>query len=330
MPYNDPAHDTGTVSKLRAAIADKASMINIICFSRRVRRPFCLDLARPRYAVALLLALTALGAAAGYGGYRLGVRQSQVLTRAMVREVASQQEEIHRAERDARANIDALALRLGRMQADVIRIDALGQRLVEMAKLDKGEFNFDRPPARGGPGDPSELDSVSTPDFMASLRRLSAQLSDREQQLRILETLLMHRRLRKEVQPAGWPIAHGWISSYFGRRTDPFTGRPEFHPGVDFAGREGSAVEAVAAGIVTWAGSRYGYGNLVEIDHGNGYVTLYGHNEKLLVRVGEKVAQGQEIALMGSTGRSTGPHVHFEVHDHGKLINPLRLVRNRR
>ncbi|GEM_PF-95717 len=331
MSPQDRAHAADRIeAKLRAVAADKASMINVICFSRRARRPFLLDLARPRFAAFLLLFLGALAAAAGYGGYRLGLGRSAAITRTMVHEVAAQQAQIRRAERDARANIDALALRLGRMQADVIRIDALGQRLVEMAKLDKGEFDFDRPPAQGGPRDPAELHSESVPDFMASLRRLSAQLSDREQQLQVLETLLMHRKLQQEVRPAGWPIAHGWISSYYGRRTDPFTGRPEFHPGVDFAGREGSAVEAVAAGIVTWAGPRSGYGNLVEIDHGNGYVTLYGHNEKLLVRVGEKVSKGEEIALMGSTGRSTGPHVHFEVHYHGKLINPVRLVRDRR
>lgn len=330
MPHSAPAPEPGTAPKLRAVIADKARMISIICFSRRARRPYFLDLNRPRYVVALLAALALIGAAAGYTGYRLGIGQSQAVTQAMAREVASQQTEIEHAERDARTNINALALRLGRMQAGMIRIDALGQRLVEMAKLDKGEFDFDRPPAQGGPRDPAELPSVPVPDFMEALRRLSAQLSDREQQLQVLETLLMHRKLQEEVLPAGWPIQHGWISSYFGRRTDPFTGRPEFHPGVDFAGREGTAVEAVAAGIVTWAGPRYGYGNLVEIDHGNGYVTLYGHNEKLLVRVGDKVAQGQEIALMGSTGRSTGPHVHFEVHYHDKVINPLRLVRNRR
>lgn len=306
------------------------NMINVLCFRRRAGRPVFVDLAQPRIIAFLALFLGLMAAGIGYGGYQLGLDQSQAATRAMALEVASQQGQIQRAEQEARANMDALALRLGQMQAGMIRIDALGQRLVEMAKLDKGEFDFSQPPAQGGPRDPGELESVSVPDFMMSLRTLSAQLSDREQQLQVLENLLMHRKLQEEVLPAGWPIQHGWISSYFGRRTDPFTGRPEFHPGVDFAGKEGAPVEAVAAGIVTWAGSRYGYGKLVEIDHGNGYATLYGHNEKLLVHVGQKVAQGQEIAEMGSTGRSTGPHVHFEVRYLGRAVNPLKMVQNRR
>ncbi|MHB1240671.1 MAG: M23 family metallopeptidase [Gammaproteobacteria bacterium] len=305
-------------------------MINVLCFRKTASRPTLVDLGQPKFIGFFLLFLGVMAAGIGYGGYRLGLGQSQVVIRAMTQAVASQQGQIQRAERNARDNMDALALRLGQMQAGMIRIDALGERLVEMAKLDKGEFDFSQPPAEGGPKDPAELESVSVPDFMASLQMLSAQLSDRDQQLQVLENLLMHRKLQEEVLPAGWPIQHGWISSYFGRRTDPFTGRPEFHPGVDFAGKEGSPVDAVAAGIVTWAGSRYGYGNLVEIDHGNGYATLYGHNEKLLVHVGQKVAQGQEIAQMGSTGRSTGPHVHFEVRYYGKAINPVKMVQSRR
>ncbi|HET7676060.1 MAG TPA: M23 family metallopeptidase [Gammaproteobacteria bacterium] len=137
----------------------------------------------------------------------------------------------------------------------------------------------------------------------------------------------MHRNLHQEMQPSGRPVKGGWISSYFGRRVDPITGRMGFHPGIDFAGKLGSPVHAVAAGVVTWAGPWFGYGNLVEIDDGSGYATRYGHNEKILVKVGQTVAKGQVISLMGSTGHSTGPHVHLEVLYHGREINPLKFVR---
>ena len=132
--------------------------------------------------------------------------------------------------------------------------------------------------------------------------------------------------MKEEVFPEGRPIDRGWISSYFGMRTNPFTGKLQFHKGMDFASKSGSKVKAVAGGVITWSSKRYGYGNLVEINHGNSYVTRYGHNEQNLVKVGDTVKKGQTISLMGSTGRSTGPHVHFEVIKNGKQINPNRFV----
>ena len=155
---------------------------------------------------------------------------------------------------------------------------------------------------------------------------LSAQLEDRNKQLHVLETMMMNRNLQAEVMPAGRPVTRGWLSSYFGMRTDPFTGRLAFHSGIDFAGRLNSDIIAVAAGVVTFAGPRNGYGNLVEINHGNGYSTRYGHSRKLLVKVGDTVKKGQVIAMMGSTGRSTGPHVHFEVLKNGHTIDPKRFI----
>ena len=138
--------------------------------------------------------------------------------------------------------------------------------------------------------------------------------------------MMMNRNLQAEVMPAGRPVTHGWLSSYFGMRTDPFTGHRAFHTGLDFAGKLGSDVVAVAAGVVTYAGKRSGYGNLVEINHGNGYSTRYGHNSKILVNVGQTIKKGQVIAKMGSTGRSTGPHVHFEVLINGHAVNPKKYI----
>ncbi|MBI5041144.1 MAG: M23 family metallopeptidase [Gammaproteobacteria bacterium] len=209
--------------------------------------------------------------------------------------------------------MDALAVRVAQIQAQVMRIEGLGQRLVDLADLDRGEFNFGQVPAQGGPVEATVLENPAPTDFMQALEELSTQIKDRERQLIVLEDIFQGRGLSLQGHPAGSPVAEGWLSSFFGVRTDPFTGRPAMHEGLDFAGKLGSPVVAVAAGSVVWSGPRDGYGNLVEVDHGHGFVTRYGHNSRNLVRVGQLVRKGQQIARMGSSGRSTGPHVHFEV-----------------
>ncbi len=239
---------------------------------------------------------------------------------------STQAREVSHAKQAAQANIDALSAKVSALQAHIMRLDALGQQLTRMAGMKKGEFDFSAPPAEGGPEVSGPVQHVTLPDFLDNLDQLSAQINNREQQLTVLESLLMNRNVRLQARPSGPPVVEGYESSPFGMRIDPFTGELSFHPGIDFAGPEGEPVEAVAAGVVTWAGPRYGYGNMVEIDHGNGYATLYGHSEKILVHVGEVVKKGQEIALLGSTGRSTGPHVHFEVLYNGKPVNPAQFV----
>ncbi|MDE2090583.1 MAG: M23 family metallopeptidase [Gammaproteobacteria bacterium] len=241
-------------------------------------------------------------------------------------QVNRQAQEIDRAKQVAQANIDALSAKVGELQAHIMRLDALGLQLTRMAGLKHGEFNFSAPPAEGGPEVSGPVQHIAYPDFMSNLNQLSMQINNREQQLTVLESLLMNRNVQLQAMPSGPPVNEGYMSSPFGMRIDPFTGELSFHPGIDFAGPEGEPVEAVAAGVVTWAGDRSGYGNMVEIDHGNGYSTIYGHSEKILVQVGEIVKKGQEIALLGSTGRSTGPHVHFEVLYNGKPVDPARFV----
>jgi murein DD-endopeptidase MepM/ murein hydrolase activator NlpD len=225
----------------------------------------------------------------------------------------------------AQSDLDALSARMGQMQAHVTRINALGQRLIKIAKIDADEFDFDNLPGYGGP---EEADAASSNSFEAVLGELNDELGSREQQLAILEDLIVKKQLRYESTPAGRPISKGWTSSYYGKRIDPFSGRLEMHKGMDFAGKADSKIVAVANGVVIWTGPRSGYGNLVEINHGNGYVTRYGHNEAILVDVGEVVEKGQEISLMGSTGRSTGPHVHFEVLKNDRQIDPVAFVQS--
>lgn len=303
--------------------------MNIILLSKRSGSSGCIQLGRSwlvSLGAGLLVLLPLLALVGGYylGSARVAAAPDQT-TAEMRAELDAYRARVEETKRTAQENMDALARRLGQLQARVIRLDALGERLVKMADLDKGEFDFDAVPAQGGPESPGEQ-SVSTPDFMQALQELSTQLEDRSRQLGVLESMLMTRNLQAEVMPAGRPIEHGWLSSYFGRRTDPFTGKMAYHEGMDFAGKLGSDVLAVASGVVTWAGKRSGYGNLVEINHGNGYATRYGHNKEILVKLGDTVKKGQVIAHMGSTGRSTGPHVHFEVLRNGKPVNPKRYV----
>jgi murein DD-endopeptidase MepM/ murein hydrolase activator NlpD len=245
---------------------------------------------------------------------------------AIQKEIKLQRELIGQTRFNTQADLDAMAARLGQIQAHAMRLNALGQKLIKIAKLDPGEFNFEVSPGLGGP---DGSDEVSNLDFGSEIDDVIAELEDREQQLNVLETILMSSHMNEEVFPEGRPIKRGWVSSYYGMRTNPFTGKLQFHKGMDFAAKSGSEVLAVAGGVVTWSSRRYGYGNLVEINHGNGYITRYGHNKENLVQVGDTVKKGQAISLMGSTGRSTGPHVHFEVLKNGRQINPQRFVQKR-
>ncbi|MBZ0072656.1 MAG: M23 family metallopeptidase [Thiohalobacteraceae bacterium] len=305
--------------------------MNIILFTTVHGRPGSLNLSRPRFYLPMLAMVALVCALVAYTGYRVGMAGSgqpapTVPLHDWRADMDAQRRAVEQARRSSQAHLDVLTLRLAQMQAQVMRLDGIGQRLVETAKLDKGEFNFDQPPAQGGPVEAGVAAAYEPPDFMRELDALSAQLDDREQQLVILEDVLLGRALNEQGYPAGRPVASGWLSSYFGKRTDPFTGRPAMHAGVDFAGKLGSDILAVAAGVVTWSGKRSGYGELIEINHGNGYVTRYGHNQKNLVKAGETVKQGQKIALMGSSGRSTGPHVHYEVLRDGRRIDPARYL----
>jgi murein DD-endopeptidase MepM/ murein hydrolase activator NlpD len=270
-------------------------------------------------------------ASAFYGGFRaaelFGVSNPGAQVDAWRAELAQQQSIVDGTRRALQQNIDALALRLGQMNAHVVRLDALGSRLTQMAGLKDGEFDFTTEPSLGGPEEPlADTEFTQISGVISALDVLDEQLTDRSQQLTVLEDLLINRKLRDEVRPDGRPVTAGYISSRFGKRTDPFTGRTAFHKGIDFAGREGAEVVAVAAGVVIWSGQRYGYGELVEINHGNGYVTRYAHNVDNLVAVGDTVRRGQVIARMGDTGRATGPNLHFEVLLNDKAVDPLTYI----
>ena len=220
----------------------------------------------------------------------------------------------------------ALTMKLAELQSQVLRLNALGERLASDANIPEKEFNFKDLPPSGGPMMPSDVLGKSVEQLFSELSELNEQFEHEEKQLTMLESLLLGHHIVSSRYLSGRPITKGWLSSYYGTRKDPFTGRPSMHKGIDFAGKEDSDVIATAAGVVSWADDRYGYGNLIEINHGDGLKTRYGHNKKLLVSAGDVVTKGQAIAKMGSTGRSTGPHVHYEILKNNKQIDPTKYV----
>jgi len=281
--------------------------------------------------LALSICLLGVPVVVSYYGYHFSATRNadffrDEATQAWMNDLKSQRKEIEEIRKDTLAQLEALTLRMANLQARLLRLDALGHRLTELSDLDDGEFDFTQPPAMGGPFE-GEAEEMQMPDFLQSLDNLTREIEDKQQQLELLDFLMAEQQIASESFLSGRPISKGWISSPFGRRIDPFTGKLAWHHGIDFAtGKTGVDVKAVASGVVTFAGEKQGYGQMVKINHGNGYETLYAHDEKLLVKPGDIVKKGQVVALSGNSGRSTGPHVHFEVHKNGRVVDPSSYV----
>ena len=306
--------------------------MNVVIFGKGFGKPRQLNLSGVSvWAVAVICAgiVSAFGFAGGFWLSTMtgsGVSMTEVAK--LSDELQIQREGIQSIRQGNEDTLDALAIRMAQMNARIIRLDALGRRLTDMADLEDGEFNFNTAPALGGPEEPVATGSnVVIPELVESMAAFDDQLDNREAQLGVLESVLMGQNLKDRVYPQGRPVGSGWISSYFGKRTDPFTGKPANHTGIDFAGKLGDPVAAVADGVVTWSADRYGYGVMVEINHGNGYSTRYAHNAENLVVVGDEVKKGQAVAHMGETGRATGPNLHFEVLKDGRRVNPVNFIR---
>ena len=308
--------------------------MNIIIVRNARSLPLRIDLGRrnARLLVAALGAcaclLVAAGAAAAWliAGPRAQESHELSQMRALL---ASQRDRLAGLDQDSRRNLDALAAQLGQLQAQATRLNALGERLTQVGKLDDGEFDFGADPAVGGPEEPATSTAMPLP-LQSGIDNLRAEFDNQEAQLDVLENLLRDRKIDNQLLPSGMPVSQGYIASGFGDRSDPFDGHQAIHMGVDFAAPEGTAVTAVADGVVTYAGVRNGYGNVVEIDHGNGYMTRYAHNSAIVATPGDRVHSGQQIARVGSTGRSTGPHCHFEVWHDGRAVNPMVYVKSTR
>jgi murein DD-endopeptidase MepM/ murein hydrolase activator NlpD len=302
--------------------------MNIIFLSRRDAQVRHVNLGHPlSLALSFAALLGLLGGAFAIGrsmGEHSGFAPTRNLPSQLAQTLTLQHNEISELKSQLQERVDAVAARLGMLNAHIIRIDALGKRLTRMANISDREFNFDVAPATGGP----EVDGAAAeiPDLTRMINTFENRLRLRDSQLTALENVILVRQLNEQIVPDGRPVQQGFISSYFGDRQDPFTGHEAFHKGVDFAATQGDHVMAVAAGVVSFSGDKQGFGNVVEVSHGNGYITRYGHNLKNLVTVGQMVKRGDTVSLMGSTGRSTGPHVHFEVLRNGIQIDPLSYI----
>jgi murein DD-endopeptidase MepM/ murein hydrolase activator NlpD len=243
--------------------------------------------------------------------------------------IVAQRDQLAGLDQDSHRDLDALALQLGLLQAQATRLNALGDRLTQVGKLDDGEFDFGSDPALGGPEEPATGAGAPLP-LSTGIDNLRAEFNRQEAQLGVLENLLLDRKIDNALLPSGMPVAQGYIASGFGERSDPINGHQAIHLGIDFDAPMGTPVTAVAEGVVTFIGVKPGYGNVVEIDHGNGYMTRYAHNSALVAQAGARVHAGETIAKVGSTGRSTGPHCHFEVWLNGRPVNPIAYVKSKR
>ncbi|MEB1511317.1 M23 family metallopeptidase [Xanthomonas campestris pv. campestris] len=269
----------------------------------------------------VLVAVLGLGMLIGVGA---STATGMVTNSALQAKVAQQQTELAQAQRASQAQVNALAARLGELQAQATRLNALGERLTQMGKLKDGEFDFDEPVGVGGGDEP--VNDMPVKSLKQDLGQLEQQFSASGQQLNVLASLMFDHQLEQNSVPSRMPIRNTYITSGFGGRADPFDGGSAFHKGVDFHANVGDPVMSVADGVVSYAGVRGGYGNVVEVDHGNGYVTRYAHNSRLVVKVGDLVRAGQQVAKAGSSGRSTGAHVHFEVWADGRVVNPRKFL----
>jgi murein DD-endopeptidase MepM/ murein hydrolase activator NlpD len=299
--------------------------VDIIFFAEDGRQRLQLSLPR----VAALLSVVALGVAATFFvGAKYGMESVRVKPTGAVslwtQDIALQQADVSSAIERSKLDLDALAMRLGQIQARADRLDALGKHLSADPRFADGEFDFGVPPPIGG-NSPTQARSYKVSEFVQILEQLEARLADRVPKLEALSLALSNRDLIKRLRPRTRPVFGGWISSRFGYRSDPKSGERVFHRGTDFAARKGTKVFASADGVVTESQRRTGYGNTVQISHADGFVTRYAHHTENLVSVGDFVRQGQAIALVGATGRTTGTHLHYEVSKNGESVDPQKF-----
>lgn len=239
--------------------------------------------------------------------------------------LSAQKNELAKNRAYVQENLNAMAVKLGQMQAQMMRLDALGDRLAKLSGVNRQEFNFSAQPGRGG-AEPSMQKDLTQKDFGKQLDALMHKLDERADQLGMMEAMLLQQKVKKVALPSNRPVNTGWYSSNYGWRIDPFTGKNAFHEGVDFMAEVGTPIYAAGGGIVVFAENYAGYGNMIDIDHGNGLVSRYAHTSKMVVKVGDVVMKGQKIAEVGNTGRSTGAHLHFEVRHQGAPQNPQHYL----
>jgi murein DD-endopeptidase MepM/ murein hydrolase activator NlpD len=302
--------------------------MNVILISNNLAKPKTVTLSS-RHLVVLAAAFLGAAVLMAIGLNYLSLRYADKIDSPTLRSLvlSVQQEEQQKSQSYLRDSLNAMAVRMGQMQAQLLRLDSVGTRLAELAGIKPQDFLFNQIPAQGGvlPSLPSQ--DMSFLEFNNRIQELSRIVDDRADKLGALDSLLMQDRLRKKMLPSVMPVNAKWYSSGFGARIDPFTGRSAFHEGVDFIAATGTPIVAAANGVVVYSDYHPEYGNMIDVDHGNDLVSRYAHASKRMVKAGQIVVRGQKIAEVGSTGRSTGPHLHFEVRHRGLPQNPSRFLK---
>lgn len=303
-------------------------MMNIILVSGKLTRARTLTLTVPHLVLgtaATLLALLVLAFGLQYSMLRYAASLNSPLLNTLV--LSAQQEQNEKTQSYLRDNLNAMAAKLGQMQAQLLRLDTLGERLAKTAGFKPQEFMFDQVPGQGGAVSTLPTYDLSLGDLNRQVDLLTRQMDDRTEKLGILDSLMIVDSAKKKLLPSVLPVEGGWYSSNFGWRIDPFNGVRAFHEGMDFMAEVGTLARAAAGGVVIYSDFHPQYGNMIEIDHGNGLVTRYAHLSKRLAKIGDVVMSSGKIGTVGNTGRSTGPHLHFEVRQNGAALNPVRFFR---
>ncbi|SFE97723.1 M23 family metallopeptidase [Nitrosomonas sp. Nm166] len=302
--------------------------MNIIFISNKSERARKITLTGKRIALLIsifILITIALALILNFISLRYADRIDAPLLRAVL--VNPQEERHQKIQTHLQDNLNVMASKLGQMQAQLLRLDALGERLVESSGIKSRDFLFDVTPGQGGAHSDFPSEELTFSEFNHKLQELSKILDERTDKLSALESLLRRDRLTKYVLPSAMPVETDWYSSGYGYRIDPFTGKKAFHEGVDFSAEIGTPIKAAAGGVVVYSDRHPEYGNMIEIDHGDDLVSRYAHASKRLVRLGQVVLQGEKIAEVGNTGRSTGAHLHFEIRHKDKPLNPSRFLK---
>ena len=255
--------------------------------------------------------------------FRLAAQRDMPLVKQLVSAVM--RDRLAQDEQYLRDNVSSMAKMVGEMKARLMRLDALGERVSKLAGIRPEEFNFREVPGMGG-AEPAVTRPLSLSELQTEVHSIGKGMEQRTDYMNVVESELMSSAARTALLPRDAPLVEGFVGSGFGMRTDPFTGQLAMHAGIDFAAPVGTPIYAAAGGVVASAERHPEFGNVVRIDHGNGLQTLYAHTLRFIVKAGDIVRKGQQIAVVGTTGRSTGPHLHFEVHVNGVPQNPLKYL----
>lgn len=303
--------------------------MNIIILTDRHGSARALTLSTPWVILAALIILAMPAAAAVLTWQALDSRtplSAQVADYDQLWQDTLEEYQADTSSEESQAQLERMTQQLGRLQTRLTRLDALGERLTELVDMSDGEFDFNTDPGMGGPELRKDSMRYEGPDVQSVIDQLAERIDNRTQQLRLLEELVLNRETDANALLDFMPVNEGYISSGFGRRTDPISGHMSHHSGLDFAAPRGTPIHAVGAGVVTFSGRNGAYGNMVEVTHGSGLKSRYAHAHKLEVVKGDLVKKGEVIALVGSTGRSTGPHLHLEIYSNGRAVNPARHI----